>query len=168
MSGDAASFTVFATAQARPLMKTAVVLANDWHAAQDLVQDTLARMFETWDRVDGIDTPEAYAHVVLVRTFISQRRRRSFWERPFDATADRPATADDPALRVVLADALAKLEPRDRAVLVLRYLRDRSVEQVAIDLDKRPAAIRAHSKRALERLRAVLGAESLHELARHR
>ncbi len=167
MSRDAGSFTVFATAQARPLMKTALVLANDWHAAQDLVQETLARMFEAWDRVDGIDAPEAYAHVVLVRTFISQRRRRSFWERPFGTTANAPATLDDPALRVVLADALAKLEPRDRAVLVLRYLRDRSVEQVAMDLGKSPAAIRAQSKRALQRLRAVLGADSLHLLARH-
>ncbi len=52
------------------------------------------------------------------------------------------------------------LSKRDRAVLVLRYLEDRSVEQVAVDLDRSPGAIRVQSMRALSRLRDVLGEDA--------
>ena len=106
----------------------------------------------------------AYAHVVLTRIYISRRRRRSFFERPTDAVVETAVEAEQPELRTMLLAALAALRPADRAVLVLRYLLDRSVEQVAADLDKTPAAVRTHSKRALERLRTVLGATQLHEL----
>ncbi len=166
MSGDVSGFTAFAAAQARPLMRTAVVLTRDFHAAQDLVQETLAKMFETWQRPHGIDSPQAYAHVVLVRTYVSQRRRKGFWERPQAIIADAPTEPDDPALRVALAVALAQLSPADRAVLVLRYMRDRSVEEVAADLGKSPAAVRTQAKRALERLRQSLGGDALNDLAR--
>ncbi len=54
-------------------------------------------------------------------------------------------------------DALAELAPLDRAVLVLRFFEDRSVEQVALDLGKNAGAIRTRTSRALDRLRAVLG-----------
>jgi DNA-directed RNA polymerase specialized sigma24 family protein len=50
----------------------------------------------------------------------------------------------------------------DRAVLVLRYFEDRSVEQVALDLGKNAGAIRTRTSRALDRLRAVLGDDAVH------
>ena len=53
--------------------------------------------------------------------------------------------------------ALAQLPPRDRAVVVLRYLADRSVEQVAVDLGRTPSAIKVQSMRALAKLRVALG-----------
>ena len=63
----------------------------------------------------------------------------------------------DVELRVALQGALSELAALDRAVLVLRYFEDRSVEQVALDLGKKPSAITTRTARALERLRAVLG-----------
>src|SRR6266700_8358620 len=96
------AFTAFAAAQARPLLRTAWLMSGDWYLAQDLVQDTLARMFETWDRAGGLDSPEAYAHVVLVRTYISKRRRRSFFERPSEIVHERAAVGDQVEVRVVL------------------------------------------------------------------
>jgi RNA polymerase sigma factor (sigma-70 family) len=149
-------------------MRTALTLTRDLYVAQDLVQETLARMFENWDRVENnvIDTPAAYAQVVLVRTFVSQRRRRSFWERPTDSLANEVAgRSEDTALRLVLADALASLRPRDRAVLVLRFICDRSVDEVAVDLQMTSVNVRAVTKRGLARLRAALGVEALADLA---
>jgi RNA polymerase sigma-70 factor (sigma-E family) len=163
-------FVLFAQARAKPLLRTAWLLTGDWHLAQDLVQETLARMFETWPRRRGIDNLDAYAQTVLVRTYLALRRRRSFFERPSISgqpgaeLGDPAVMADQTDLRMVLVAALAKLSPGDRAVLVLRYLGDRSVEQVALDLNRRPAAIRSMSKRALERLRTTLGADRLSEL----
>jgi DNA-directed RNA polymerase specialized sigma24 family protein len=50
-------------------------------------------------------------------------------------------------------------------VLVLRFFEDRSVEQVALDLGKNAGAIRTRTSRALDRLRAVLGADADHLIA---
>jgi RNA polymerase sigma factor (sigma-70 family) len=64
-----------------------------------------------------------------------------------------------------LQKALAELAPLDRAVLVLRFFEDRSVEQVALDLGRNPGAIRTRTYRALDRLRDVLGDDAVHLIA---
>ncbi|WP_405056872.1 SigE family RNA polymerase sigma factor [Kribbella sp. NBC_01505] len=149
-----AEFEEFARARVGPLYRTAWLLCGDRHHAEDLVQDTLANMLKAWGRVD---TPEAYARTALVRTFVSQRRRRSWTERPSAELPERVAASGDIDLRMALQKALGELLPLDRAVLVLRYFEDRSVEQVALDLGKKPSAITTRTARALERLRTVLG-----------
>ncbi|MFB6718899.1 SigE family RNA polymerase sigma factor [Kribbella sp. NPDC056345] len=149
-----AEFEEFARARVGPLYRTAWLLCGDRHHAEDLVQDTLANMVKAWGRIEA---PEAYARTALVRTFVSQRRRRSWTERPTAELPERVAAAGDPDLRMALQGALGELAPLDRAVLVLRYFEDRSVEQVALDLGKKPSAITTRTARALERLRTVLG-----------
>jgi RNA polymerase sigma-70 factor (sigma-E family) len=147
-------FEEFARARIPQLYRTAWLLSGDRHHAEDLVQDTLANVLKAWGR---IDSPGAYARTALVRTYISQRRRRSWSERP---TGDLPEVAErvgDVELRVALQSALGELAPLDRAVLVLRFFEDRSVEQVALDLGKNASAISTRTARALDRLRAVLG-----------
>jgi RNA polymerase sigma-70 factor (sigma-E family) len=147
-------FEEFARAGIPRLYRTAWLLTGDRHHAEDLVQDTLANLLRTWQRIDN---PAAYARTALVRTYISQRRRKSWSERP---TGELPEVAErpgDPELRMALQSALAELAPLDRAVLVLRFFEDRSVEQVALDLGKNTSAITTRTARALDRLRAVLG-----------
>lgn len=168
MSRHDDGFAEFAAARARPMLQTAWLLTGDRYLAQDLVQDALARMFQVWGRRGSIDSPEAYAQTVLVRTYLSMRRRRMFFERPAPDIPDLAERKDDPDLRLTLESALTLLSPGDRAVLVLRYLCDRSVEQVAVDLNRSPAAIRNLSKRALARLRTALGDDYLAELSAHR
>jgi RNA polymerase sigma-70 factor (sigma-E family) len=155
-------FEEFARARMPHLYRSAWLLTGDRHHAEDLVQDTLANLLRTWDR---IDSPGAYARTTLVRTFISQRRRKSWSERP---TAELPEPAErpgDPELRLALQSALAELAPLDRAVLVLRFFEDRSVEQVALDLGKNASAITTRTARALDRLRAVLGDDAVQLIA---
>ncbi|MFK4086644.1 SigE family RNA polymerase sigma factor [Kribbella sp. NPDC020789] len=147
-------FEEFARARVGPLYRTAWLLCGDRHHAEDLVQETLANMLKVWGR---IDTPEAYARTALVRTFVSQRRRKSWSERPTSVMPETAGPGVDVELRVALQRALGELAALDRAVLVLRYFEDRSVEQVALDLGKKPSAITTRTARALERLRAVLG-----------
>jgi RNA polymerase sigma-70 factor (sigma-E family) len=153
-----AAFREFATAATPDLFRSAWLLTGDWHLAEDLVQDALARMYRIWPGIGRIDSPQAYAHTVLVRRFISHRRRRSSTELPSDALPETAAASSpDADLRLALAAALRELTERDRAVLVLRYLADRSVEQVAVDLGRSPSAIKVQSMRALAKLRAALG-----------
>lgn len=154
MRATAEDFEEFARARIPQLYRTAWLLTGDRHHAEDLVQDTLANMLKTWHRIDN---PSAYARAALARTFISQRRRRSWSERPTAEVPERAERVGDPELRLSLQSALAELAPLDRAVLVLRFFEDRSVEQVALDLGKNASAITTRTSRALDRLRAVLG-----------
>lgn len=154
---DSSDFEEFARARTSHLYRTAWLLTGDRHHAEDLVQETLAKMYRAWRGLDRIENPPAYAQTVLTRTFISQRRRRSWSERPVEAVPDHPEQPGDPELRETLRLALAELKPLDRAVLVLRFFEDRSVEQVALDLGQKPGAIKTRTGRALDRIRAVLG-----------
>ncbi|MFB6664171.1 MULTISPECIES: SigE family RNA polymerase sigma factor [unclassified Streptomyces] len=161
-------FRVFAAGRAGHLFRSACLLTSgDVHLAEDLVQETLSRMYVTWGRARRIDNPAAYAQTVLVRTFLTHRRRRSASERPLaelpeGASADR----DDPALRLTLMRALSQLAPKDRAVVVLRYWEDRSIEETAAALRVSPAAVRTRCVRALGRLREQLGGSIVEFAAR--
>ena len=152
-----ADYLEFAVARSGPLFRTACLLTGDWHLAEDLVQETLAKMYRSWRRISRAQSPVAYADTVLVRTFLSQRRRRSSTERPSDRLPDAAGPARDAELRIALLDGLARMTTKDRAVLVLRYWEDRSVEETAQVLQLSPGAVRTRSMRALERLRALLG-----------
>jgi RNA polymerase sigma-70 factor (sigma-E family) len=155
MPSEAPDFEAFATEVATPLFRTAVLLCADWHLAEDLVQETLARIYRVWPVT--LDYPLAYARRTLVRTFLSHRRRRSSGERPEENLPEVPDAVPDEALRRTLLDALRILPDRDRAVLVLRYLADRSVEDVAHDLGMSRGAVRVAALRALAKMRALLG-----------
>ncbi|MFD5885025.1 SigE family RNA polymerase sigma factor [Streptomyces sp. NPDC060334] len=157
-------FREFAEGRAGSLYRSACLLASgDTHLAEDLVQETLGRMYLIWGRTPRIDNPAAYAQTVLVREFLKHKRRRSAGERPFAVPTESvgttviPVAGADPVLRLTLLEALGRLAPKDRAVLVLRYWEDRSVEETAEAMNVSSAAVRTRSSRALARLRAELG-----------
>ncbi|WP_042364915.1 SigE family RNA polymerase sigma factor [Streptacidiphilus neutrinimicus] len=165
-AADEQDYLDFATARVGALYRSASLLTTgDPHLAEDLVQETLGRMYVHWRHVSVADNPAAYAHTVLVRVFLSHRRRRSSAEQPTGALPEGVATEEDATLRLTLLDALARLGPRDRAVLVLRYWEDRSVEETARALRSSAGAVRTQSSRALGRLRSILG-DSLPDLTR--
>jgi DNA-directed RNA polymerase specialized sigma24 family protein len=58
-----AAFVVFARERARPLFRTALLLTGgDWHRAEDLVQETLLRLYRFWPRVQPAANPAGYAY----------------------------------------------------------------------------------------------------------
>ena len=151
------AFEEFARARIPHLYRSAWLLCGHRAEAEDLVQETLAKVYVRMHRrlTPRLDNPAAYAQTTLTRTFISARRRRSSTETPYgdlpDAVVDDPAELTD--LRLGLREALADLPPVDRAVLVLRYLDDLPVDEVARMLDLSPGAVRNRSMRALARMR---------------
>jgi len=153
-------FEEFAQARSLHLLRSAWLLCGDVHQAEDLVQETLAKVYVRWHRrVAGrIDNPAAYAQTTLVRTFLSARRRRWSGELPYAEPPDglHPDSDAETDLQLQVAEALSELAPADRAVLVLRYLEDRSVTEVAQLLGVSEGAVRNRSMRALDRLRPLL------------
>ncbi|MGW2520760.1 SigE family RNA polymerase sigma factor [Streptomyces sp. NPDC001617] len=161
-------YAEFAAVRAGHLYRAACLLtAGDTHLAEDLVQETLGRLYVSWGRVSRVGNPAGYAQTVLARTFLAHQRKRSSTER---ATAELPDLPDehsgrDTPLRLTLLEALGRLPVKDRAVVVLRYWEDRSVEETAQVMNSSSAAVRTRCVRALGRLRELLG-EDLGKYAR--
>jgi RNA polymerase sigma factor (sigma-70 family) len=88
---------------------------------------------------------------------LDHKRLKSSAEVPTDVVPDRPAVADAAEVRITLLDALGHLSPRDRAIIVLRYWEDHSVQTVAELLGLSPGVVKVQSMRALASLRALLG-----------
>ncbi|WP_438303270.1 SigE family RNA polymerase sigma factor [Streptomyces sp. HUAS TT11] len=151
----------FAAARAGHLYRSACLLTGgDTHLAEDLVQETLGRVYLRWGRISRLDNPAGYVQTVLTRTFLAhQRRHSSRRERATDVLPELPAPdpAGDAPLRLTLLEALGRLSAKDRAVVVLRYWEDRSIEETAAALNTSSAAVRTRSVRALARLRLLLG-----------
>jgi RNA polymerase sigma-70 factor (sigma-E family) len=153
-------FAEFAHAQAERLRTTAFMLCRDWHLAQDLTQTTLTKLFVGWRRAAAADNLVAYAQKILLRTYLDHRRRRSSTEAATGIVADA-GYRHHPDLRLTMLDALAELPARDRAIVILRYFEDYSVEQTADVLDVPISVVKSQTKRSLAKLRELLAADQL-------
>ncbi|WP_344915259.1 SigE family RNA polymerase sigma factor [Streptosporangium oxazolinicum] len=146
-------FREFVSARSPALMRLAFLLTGgDQHAAEDLLQTALARTVAGWSRVE---TPEAYVRQVMYRQQVSwwRRRRETVVAEPPEGTvADGTPGAD---LRIVMRRALARLTPRQRAVLVLRYYEDLPEAEVAGILGCSVGTVRSTAHRSLARLRVL-------------
>ena len=154
---SAEEFTEFAVAALPRLRRTAFLLCGDWQAAEDLTQATLAKVFVAWRRISRRDAVFSYATRTLANTYLAAQRRRRVTELLTSRLPDRAADPGTPELRMMVLDALAGLPPKARAVVVLRYWEDLSVEQVAVLLGCSTGNVKSQSARSLDKLRAVLG-----------
>lgn len=151
-------FREFVANRSSSLLRLAVLLSGgDRHAAEDLLQSALLKVADHWRR---IEEPEAYVRQVLYRQQVSRWRLRrrerevTVAAPPKGAAADRCGAAD---LRIVMRQALARLTPRQRTVLVLRFFEDLPEGEVARLLDCSVGTVRSTTHRSLARLREVSG-----------
>ena len=131
-----AEFTAFAEAAAVRLRQIAYLMCRDWHLAQDLTQTTLTKMYVAWPRINRRDLdPFGYARKVLLNSLLDHKRLRSTGEVTIDQVPDRiPDTVHEGVsadTRLTLIDALALLPARDRAIVLLRYWEDHTIEATA-------------------------------------
>jgi len=157
-SMPAPGFAEFAT-EARPrLLVHALWLCHDRHLAEDLVQTTFANMLGVWDRLDPATRRSAYAHRVLDNAFCTHLRQRRRAEQLTRSLPDRPPLPD-PATAITVRASLRALGPTDRAVIVLRFLEDRSLAETAYATGLSVSAVKSRSRRALRALRRVVEAD---------
>jgi RNA polymerase sigma-70 factor (sigma-E family) len=152
------AFTEYFTSRSDTMRNTAFLLCGDWHRAEDLVQTAFTKLYRHWNRVSRHEALDPYVRQVLIRTYIDDGRL-GWWrrEKTQPAPIDRPdtpaSTADD---RLMLLRALADVPRRQRAVLILRYWEDLSVEETASILRCSPGTVKSQASRGLDTLRTLL------------
>ena len=151
-------FRKWAAARQGVLFRTALLLTGHRQDAEDLLQTALVKVALHWGRVTRTGSPDGYARKIMYNQLVSWRRlartRREY------ATATPPDIAGrDPAadsmLRLALGQALRRLTPRQRAVIVLRFYGDLPESEVAEILSCSVGTVRSQTYRALARLRAL-------------
>ncbi|NIZ90310.1 SigE family RNA polymerase sigma factor [Kineococcus rubinsiae] len=160
-------FTTFVAQHGDALLRAAHFLTGDPWAAEDLVQLALTKTYLAWPAAQG-KVSYAYARQALLSAHTDTWRRRRWREdttAPEDLPAHPPAGAAagaptwaDPAHTVADHDAvdqaLRRLTPRERAVIVLRYLEDLTEKDTAALLNVSIGTVKALHSRALAKLRA--------------
>ncbi|TCO65012.1 SigE family RNA polymerase sigma factor [Actinocrispum wychmicini] len=150
-------FGEYVDARALVMRRTAYLLCGDWHRAEDLVQTALAKMYAVWPRLVRVESLDAYARKVLVRTAIDESRlafRRR--ETAVSAVPDSAFDSADVASRLDVRAALAALPARQRAVVVLRYWDDQSIEETARILGCSTGTVKSQASKGLAALRRLL------------
>jgi len=150
MSGRSEEFREFARDRGWPLQQTAYLLCGDWHAAQDVVQETLIKAYRHWPRVKRAGNPDAYVRGILLNEV------RDRWRRPEKAEPAVPDASDDIARRDRLRQALLELPLQQRMTVVLRYLEDQTQVETAKLLGCSEGTVKSQSSRALGTLRTFL------------
>lgn len=151
-------FAVVAGAQSPALRRAAYVLCGDFHLADDLVQKTLLKLFLTWPLRDEGAAP-AWLTRTLVRTFVDETRRPWWWRERLTETLPDSAAASAASLDDALLSQLARLPPRQRACITLRFLEDYSIEQTAEALGCSIGTVKAHTSRGLRQLRQLIASD---------
>jgi RNA polymerase sigma-70 factor (sigma-E family) len=157
-------FDGFAADAWEPLLRTGYLMTGDAKDAEDLVQETLLKVARRWSRVRSMDHPAAYARRILINLVLHDAGRRSRQRAELWPQDSRAEAADDSAARALqevddLAEfrwALARLHPRQRAVLVLRYWADLPVAEVAEILGCSEGTVTSTASRAAARLTEAL------------
>jgi RNA polymerase sigma-70 factor (sigma-E family) len=155
-----AAFRDFVDASASRLGRLCWALTGDRALGEDLAQATLERLWPRWRRVEKHGDPWAYTCKIAVTINASWRRRRRWTaEIPTEVTeGSTRSTADHEDGLVAGLDIerwLAQLGPRQREVVILRFLNDLGVDETAAAMGCSVGTVKSQTARALSRLRAV-------------
>jgi RNA polymerase sigma-70 factor (sigma-E family) len=154
-------FRAWAAARVARLHRAAYLLCGDWHVAEDLVQETLARSALHWAAVESSNHPEAYVRQILMNLVRQRWRRRLGRERPV-SHLDQGTVADgasDRAARAELMAALRQLPPKQRAAVVFRYFEQLSEAETARALGCSVGTVKSQTHRGLHTLRTLMTEE---------
>src|SRR5262245_6379056 len=163
-------YIAYVTGRLPVLRRVAAQLTGDPHRGDDLVQQAITRLYRHWRRASRTENLDAYVYKILLRTFLDERRHRwaavQLWaaaptEHDYRTEGPRRAARpEDPAGhvadRLLLREALAMLPPRQRAIVVLRFVVDRSVDDVAQILNIAPGTVKSQTHAGLTALRRLL------------
>jgi RNA polymerase sigma factor (sigma-70 family) len=125
--------------------------------AEELTQETLLRIWRHWESVSEMDRPDRWALRVAFNLAKSGWRRRRIERAAGAAGVFVPAVEADATDGIIVRAAVAKLPPRQRAAVVVRYFNDLPVADAAVGLGCAPGTVKALTHQAVANLRVMLG-----------
>jgi RNA polymerase sigma-70 factor (sigma-E family) len=139
------------------VLRTVALAIGDRARAEEVTQEAFARAYRRWRTVSRANRPAAWVYVVALNAERSRFRRESRVD-PDRAPEDRPGRDPiEPALaRVEVQRLLDRLPPRQRAAIVLRYLGDLTVPEVARALGCADGTVKSTLHDALRNLRVAM------------
>ena len=159
MSTGPDDFTSFYEASYSRVATLVAAMVGDQQQAEDIAQEAFARALIRWKRVGTYDAPEAWVRRVAQRLVIDAGRRAQHAVRisALLAAAQRGHAEPDPLTSTALSIALMRLPLHQRQVLVLYYLADLPVDEIARDVGIPAATVRTRLAAARHRLEHELG-----------
>jgi RNA polymerase sigma-70 factor (sigma-E family) len=150
-------FEDFVAARGPALLRTALLLTGDQQASEDLVQSALEKALRHWSRIKAAAATEGYVRQIMYRENVAVWRRHRgrevlMAEVPEGRGKESSFAAED---RLVMRQALLRLGPRQRTVLVLRYYEDLTEEQVALAMGVSVGTVKSQTAKAFDRLRRI-------------
>ena len=151
-----AEFAAYMSARQPSLLRTAYLLTGDRHAAEDLVQTSLAKLYLSWDKVQKREMIDGYVRRIMVNENNSLWRRA--WKRnelPTAAVPESDSVLDshDHGEKSALWEFVNTLPKKQRAVVVLRYYEDLSEVETAEILGISVGTVKSQASRALASMR---------------
>lgn len=154
-----AEFERYFRARRDAMRRTAYLMCGDWHRADDHTQAAFVALHRHWRRVRDKGALDAWMRRTLMRAVVDESRRPWRRERFTDdvVAVDKVVADPDVTTRHVLVDGLRSVPPRQRAVLVLRYLDGLDVAATAAALGCSEGTVKSQTSHGLAALRTALG-----------
>jgi RNA polymerase sigma-70 factor (sigma-E family) len=153
-------FAEYFRARRDTVRRIAYLLCGDWHRADDHAQAAFVALHRNWRRIRDKKALDAWMRRTVVRAVVDESRRPWRRERATAEhldTASEPSASDAVATRHVLVTGLRAVPPRQRAVLVLRYLEGLDVAGTAAALGCTEGTVKSQTAHGLAALRVALG-----------
>jgi RNA polymerase sigma-70 factor (ECF subfamily) len=155
--GQGLSFEEVFRADHRAIVAVTLALVGSRPVAEELVQEAFLRAHQRWEVIGRYDNPGAWVRRVAINLAVSDQRRRASERRAVTRLRPDAVGEADRSTEVVAADrfwtVVRQLPAQQRSVVVLRYVEDRSVHDIAEVLDLAEGTVKAH----LHKARVALG-----------
>jgi RNA polymerase sigma-70 factor (sigma-E family) len=156
MAGSGSFEEFYADAVGR-LLGQLFPVTGDLHEAEEIVQEAFARAAVRWPRLRGYEQPEAWVRRVAMNLAADRARRLRRQARALLRAGPPPQVPSVSVETLALLEALRTLPVRQRQAIVLHYLVDLPVEEVARTLALRDGTVKSLLARGRRALAARLG-----------
>ena len=151
-------FTAWVRSREQALGRLAYLLTGDRDAAEDLLQNSLAKVYRHWERVRAAELPDAYVRRLIVNENNSRwrrmlRRPESPGSHVLEVLAPPAPAGLDASEALDLWRHVQALPTQQRAAVVLRYYEDLTEAQTADVLGCSVGTVKSHTSRAISALR---------------
>ena len=135
------------------ITKTAYLILGDWEQAREVSQEAFTRLFAQWKKVSKYERPGAWVRRIAIRLAVGSTRKNVLFAQAIAKLQPEPPPASsDPDLH----RAIGTLPRAQRAAIVLHYLLDLPVVEVAENMGCSTSTAKVHLHNGRKRLGEIL------------